>query len=161
MIVEQLNEAEAIAFRELRLTALKLHPDAFGSSWEEEIARPLTWFATTLREGCVVGAKLDEELLGIAGLRRADGLKTRHRATLWGMYVSPTARRQGIGAGLVRFVIEKARDQVEDLNLTVAAHNRDAISLYEAFGFVIDGVDKRALKVEGVYIDEVLMRLAF
>jgi ribosomal protein S18 acetylase RimI-like enzyme len=99
--------------------------------------------------------------VGIAGLRRADGLKTQHRATLWGMYVSPTARRQGIGAALVRLVIEKAREQVEELNLTVAAHNGAAISLYEAFGFVIFGVDKRALKVEGAYVDEVLMRFAF
>jgi RimJ/RimL family protein N-acetyltransferase len=48
---------------------------------------------------------------------------------------------------------------VEDLTLSVASHNEPAIGLYRRFGFTEYGHDRRALKVGGDYVDELLMRL--
>jgi ribosomal protein S18 acetylase RimI-like enzyme len=159
MLVRQLTNADAASFRALRLAGLRDHPDAFGSSWEEEAAQPLSWFADTLRDGYVIGCETDSALVGIAGFFRGERLKTRHRGTLWGMYVAPEARGQGVGSALVQHIIGHAQNTVEELNLTVAAHNQSAMKLYESMGFVRNGLDPRALKIAGEYVDEVSMRL--
>jgi ribosomal protein S18 acetylase RimI-like enzyme len=159
MLVRRLTEADASAFKALRLAGLQAHPDAFGSSWEEEVAHPQSWFVDTLRGGYVAGCEAHETLLGMAGFLRGDRLKTKHRGTLWGMCVAPEARGLGVGAALVRQIIEEAKGMVEELNLTVAAHNEAALKLYDRLGFVRSGLDPHALKVGDRYVDEVLMRL--
>lgn len=161
MLVRQLTNADATSFRALRLAGLKAHPDAFGSSWEEESEQPLSWFADTLRDSYVTGCENGGALVGIAGFLHSERLKTKHRGTLWGMYVAPEARGQGVGAALVQQLIGHAKNTVEELNLTVAAQNLSAIKLYESMGFVRTGIDPRALKIAGAYVDEVSMRLVF
>ncbi len=79
---------------------------------------------------------------------------------VWGMYVEPDGRRLGVGKLLLNVIVAHAKTEVEDLTLTVASQNEPAINLYRRFGFVEYGLDPRALKVDGVYIDEVLMRLS-
>ena len=160
VIVRKLIETDAQAFRILRLSALQSQPDAFVSAWEEEVDRPLSWFADILRDEYVVGAQIDGILIGTAALHRGDRLKTRHRATLWSMYVVPTARHRGVGATLVREVIGEARGTVEELHLSVGANNDAALKLYETLGFVRFGLDTRALKISNQYVDVVMMRLA-
>ena len=161
MIVRRLTQSDAETYRQIRLEGLKAHPDAFGSSWAEEVAHPLTWFRDKLRSEYVAGFEHQGALAGVCGLHRNDRLKTKHRATLWGMYVSPEARHTGAGACLMHDIVETARQTVEELNLTVAAHNEPAIRLYRRSGFVEIGLDPHALKIGSTYIDEVLMRLAF
>lgn len=48
---------------------------------------------------------------------------------------------------------------MERAELEVFASNRPAIALYEAAGFVHEGVKRRARKLEGVYDDIVLMAI--
>lgn len=161
MLLRQLTNADATSFRALRLAGLKAHPDGFGSSWEEESEQPLSWFGDTLRNCFVTGCEQGSALVGIAGFVRSERLKTKHRGTLWGMYVAPEARGQGVGAALVQQIIGHAKNRVEELNLTVAAQNSSAIKLYKRMGFVRIGLDPRALKIAGAYVDEVSMRLVF
>jgi ribosomal protein S18 acetylase RimI-like enzyme len=161
LLIRRLTGTDARTFREVRLAGLQAHPDAFGSSWEEEAEHPPSWFEERVQNGYVAGCELDGALVGVAGLYRGDRLKTRHRGTLWGMYVAPQARRRGVGAELVQDIIDAARGTVEELNLTVAAHNEPAIRLYRRFGFADLGLDPHALKIGDAYVDEMLMRLAF
>ncbi len=86
-------------------------------------------------------------------------MKTRHRAVIWGMYVDPEARGLGAGALLLSSLIDHARGRVEDVTLTVAAHNEAAVRLDGRFGFIAYGLDPGALKLGNDYIDERLMRL--
>lgn len=158
--IRRLTGPDAEAFRRLRLVALQAHPDAFGSSVEEESPLPVAWFAERLDGGFVVGALQDNALVGVAGLHRNDRLKTRHRGVLWGMYVAPDARGLGVGAALAARVIEEARTDLEALDLTVAAHNAAAIRLYRSAGFEEIGRQARALKIGDGYVDEALMSLA-
>lgn len=144
----------------MRLNGLRLHPDAFGSSFEEEVDRPVEAIAEALEAGFVAGCERSGLLVGVAGYRRNTHRKTRHRGGVWGMYVEPAARGLGIGERLLQAVIDRARGEVEDLLLTVAAHNAPAIALYRRLGFVEYGRDDRALRVDGADIDELLMKLA-
>lgn len=158
--VRRLRAADAAAFQALRLAGLRLHPDAFGSSFEEEVDRPLDRIGQSLETGFVAGCERDGTLVGVAGLWIGVSAKTRHRGGLWGVFVDPVARGLGVGERLVAAVIDEARGQVEDLILTVSAHNATAIALYRRLGFTDYGLDRRSLKLaDGGYVDELLMRL--
>lgn len=157
--VRRLRGDDAAAFQAIRLNGLRLHPDAFGSSFEEEEGRPLDGIAQALEANFVAGCEQDGVLLGVAGLRQGASVKTRHRGVLWGVFVDPAARGLGVGERLIAAVVDQARGQVEDLTLTVSAHNATAIALYQRFGFVEYGLDRRSLKLADGYVDELLMRL--
>jgi len=150
--------AEQVAdYRAIRLTALQLDPDAFGSTYEVEAARPLTWFEDATRNLAIFGAYADERIVGMIGFGRHTGAKIQHKGFLWGMFVHPSMRRHGAGAALLRAAIEHASPVVEQIMLSVVTTNQAAIALYEKFGFTPYGRETRALKIDGNYADELLM----
>jgi ribosomal protein S18 acetylase RimI-like enzyme len=155
--IRRLSPADAIIYRELRLEALRLAPDAFSSTFAVENVEPLTWFADRLERSAVFGALRGEELLGIVAFLARQGQKERHKGMLVGMYVRANARNAGIGRRLAEAVIEHARREVEILQLSVVAGNEPARRLYTSLGFVEYGIEKNAFKVNGRYWDEVLM----
>lgn len=150
--------AERVAdYRAIRLTALQLDPDAFGSIYEVEAARPLTWFEDATRNLAIFGAYADERIVGMIGFGRHTGAKIQHKGFLWGMFVHRSMRRHGAGAALLKGAIEHASPAVEQITLSVVTTNRPAIALYEKFGFTAYGNEAHALKVDGRYVDELLM----
>lgn len=162
--VRPLSLADAVAFRTLRLAALREAPEAFGSSYEEETARPLSDFADRLsapEPSLTFGAFVGGALCGIAGFRRESGLKTRHIGLLWGVYVAPTQRGTGLAKALVESVIAHARRHIVILHADVGADNHAARRLYEGLGFRCYGVQPKALLVDGRFIDEALLALDF
>lgn len=160
--IRRLVVADAAAFRDLRLRALRDHPDAFGAAFEEEVAYPPERFAERLTSGVVLGGGIDaEQLDGMAGVAVPDDLKARHKAHLWGMYVRPEARGTGVAQSLIRGCVEYARTVAEEIVLGVGTHNHAALARYRSMGFEECGFERRALKVEGRYVDEILMAVRF
>ena len=162
--IERLQPSDAEAFRTIRLAALKAAPDAFGSTYDREAARPVSAFADWLASSTVFGAcdgrrPVDRHLVGMAGFQREAGPKTAHKAFVWGFYVEPEWRSRGVGSALVASLIDAARDVVEQLTLTVVEGNDAAIALYTKAGFTAYGVEPRALKAASGYANEVLMAL--
>ncbi|KPF72465.1 hypothetical protein IP88_09915 [alpha proteobacterium AAP81b] len=155
--IRRLGAADAAAFQALRVQALTDHPRAFGSDPAREAARTLAEVVTALETDHVLGA--GTPLVGLAGFYMTPGLKRVHRGVLWGMYVAPAARRQGLGAALVAAIVAHARTRVEELRLGVAVDNAEAIALYQAAGFAAVGIDPHALKVGDCYVDELIMAL--
>ena len=121
--IRRLAPADAGAYRELRLAALANHPQAFGSSHEDEVRFDDDRWYQRLSGGAdlaTFGAAVDGQLVGTATCVRESHRKERHRACLVGMYVTPAARGRGIGAQLVTAVISHARDHgVDQLELDV------------------------------------------
>jgi len=155
--IRRLSADDAAVYRDIRLEGLRVNPEAFGSTFEVESTKPLTFFAERLASCDVLGAFRGTELVGVAGLLYRQGLKEAHKAYLWGMYVRAAARRFGVGRGLIVALVEIARRRVELLQLSVVSENVGARRLYESFGFVEYGVEKNALKQDGRCYDEVLM----
>lgn len=159
--VRRLEAKDAVDFRDLRLEALKAHPEAFGSSWDAELGKPATSWRETLEANAVFGGWVGSSpLAGMAGFHIRGGAKLQHKGVLWGMYLRPQARGTGLAGALVDKVIEHARLLVEDLTLSVVASNMAAQRLYRAAGFEQYGLERRALKVGAEYHDELLMTLS-
>ncbi|MBR1219298.1 GNAT family N-acetyltransferase [Bradyrhizobium sp. U87765 SZCCT0131] len=156
-VIRRLVAADAQDYRTIRLAALARDPDAFGSVYDIEVARPLSAFAERLASSTVFGAFLGERIVGMAGFKTESGPKDCHKAFVWGLYVRPSARGQGVAAALMAALIAEARLSVEQLTLAVVEGNAAAIALYRRFGFAAYGVEPRALKTETGYRNEVLM----
>ena len=155
--IRRLLPADAACYREIRLEALRLAPEAFSSTFTAENVEPLTWFAARLERSAVFGAFIGGGLVGVAAFIVKQGRKEAHKGALVGMYVRPHARMAGTGRRLVEAVIEHARPHVELLQLTVVSGNEPARRLYAKLGFVEYGIEKNALKEDGRYWDEILM----
>ena len=94
----------------------------------------------------------------MAGLSVGVREKEAHKATLFGMYVPPTCRGQGIGAQLVQAVLYEARArQVRLVQLTVTRGNAAAERLYAAQSFEVFGVEPMALRLGELFWDKVHM----
>lgn len=155
--IRRLAPADAVLYRDIRLEALRCNPEAYGSTFEAENARPLTWFSDRLSHSNAFGAFHDSVLVGIAELFIGEGEKEAHKGLLRGMYVRPSSRKAGVGRRLVETIIDFARKRVELIQLAVVSDNEQARRLYANFGFLEYGIEKNALKQDGRYYDEVLM----
>jgi ribosomal protein S18 acetylase RimI-like enzyme len=165
--IRRLGVEDAGAYWETRNRGLEEFPDAFTTSIEEGLATEPTALAKRLggngTDDFVLGAFCDDgRLAGYAGFQREARKKRRHTGRLVGMYVVAEFRRNGLGEQLLQSLIDAVRklDGMEQLNLSVRRSNAGAQRLYLRAGFVSYGVEKNALKVDGVYYDTQYMALA-
>ena len=156
--IRRLLPADAALYRDVRLEALRLSPEAFGSAYETESVHPVGWFAERLAHGAVIlGAFRGGELAGIVGFVREVGPKRQHKGMLVGMYVRQAARGAGVGRLLIEAALALAAQSVERVQLVVVKGNEPACRLYRRAGFVEYGLEKHALKIDGRYYDDILM----
>lgn len=164
MHIRRLTPSDAALFQAFRLSALRESPSAFGSSYEEEAE-----LTASVIEDClaskpdrgILGAFKNGELVGLIGLGRENLSKLSHKAFIWGLYVSPSARGQSIGRALLSEALTFARSvpEIRQVNLCVNANNENALRLYESVGFKAFGCEPGAMYINGELHDEVHMHL--
>jgi ribosomal protein S18 acetylase RimI-like enzyme len=157
--IRQLTASDVELFREIRLEGLRLNPEAFGSTFEDEEAAPVDKYLGWLTNSQIFGAFDGAPIVGIAAFGAFTGRKDSHKGYLRAMYVRASHRRTGASRLLVQAVIDAARTRVEVLQLSVVSDNLPAIRLYQSFGFIQYGLEKHALKQNGCYFDEIHMFL--
>ena len=98
-------------------------------------------------------------MAGIVGLAFEPREKARHKATLFGMYVSADFRQHGLGHELVQAAIAEAQNHpaLKLLQLTVTAGNDAAFNLYQRCGFIQFGLEPLAVRVGEDYFDKIHM----
>ena len=151
--IRALNTGDAEQFFELRRLALHDAPFAFAASPEDDLACSAASAGEILSratQSLVFGA-FEQRLLGMLGLYRDRHAKAAHKAHLWGMYIRPEARRQGLGRGLLGAAVAYGRslDGVSTLRLSVSETAGEAKALYESVGFQVWGVEPEALRHDG------------
>jgi len=153
-LIRVLTPDDASAYRALRLRGLREHPDAFTSSYEEDVQHPLAVTAARLATPRVTlwGGFVQGLLSGVVGLERETRAKNRHKATVVGMYVAPEAAGRGLGRALLAALLAQARaEPLQLLVLTVTQGNVQAQRLYEHCGFRSFGIEPKAIQVAGTF----------
>jgi RimJ/RimL family protein N-acetyltransferase len=120
----------------------------------------------TLIEGILGGGGVQmlavttaDEVVGWCDILRHSQDGFRHVGSL-GMGLLPDYRGRGLGRRLAVQTIDAARTAgIERIELEVFASNAHAIALYEAIGFRVEGVRRKARKLDGQYDDNVIMAL--
>lgn len=164
MAIVRLTPLHAQAYRILMLEAYARHPDAFTSSVEERAALPLAWWQARLAPGpdaveAVWASTSGTAIQGVAGLSFEQREKVRHKATLFGMYVRPEQRGQGLGRQLVDAVLTQARahPDIALVQLTVSEGNAGALVLYRGAGFEVWGCEPLAVRVGEAFVRKLHM----
>ncbi|WP_339260520.1 N-acetyltransferase [Lysinibacillus sp. FSL K6-3209] len=167
MEIRILSKSDAQVYQEVRLSALKNNPEAFGSTYEREVNLSLQTVAERIEattDKFVLGAFHNNgSLVGIVTFVREDSPKTSHKGNVFGMYVAPEGRGRGLGKLLMSELIKRAKccEGLEQINLTVVSDNSSAQKLYKSLSFEVYGLERKALQFNGHYYDEELMVLYF
>jgi GNAT superfamily N-acetyltransferase len=142
--VRRIMEDDAELLRDIRLRALKDAPTAFGSTYAGESAFDAEEWQKRARhrsrsENDATFFAFDgEDCCGIIGCFRKTDEPTM--AAIVSMWVSPHARRKGVGKCLIETVEQWARGhQLSHLFLDVVSINTAAIAFYEKCGFHCTG----------------------
>lgn len=144
-------------YRDLRLEALKGDPSAFGSSFEEEETFTEGEWRKKIQN--VLFALSDDRPIGMVAYVFDAGHKTKHIAEIYGFYVNPDHRGEGVGTRLLEHVLLLIRRKrgIVKARLYVNTEQRAAVSLYRKTGFVVRGKMKKELKVGGRFYDMSIM----
>lgn len=152
-IIRELNEHDTDAFLALKERGLTTDSEAFEATLEDdppsypEMVRARLSHASVQSGDIVLGA-FAPELIGIIAITRGGRTKRQHKADLHGMYIVPEHRGKGLGKTLLARSLEMARrmNGLEEIQLIVAVHNREAVALYERFGCIRVWTERHALK---------------
>jgi ribosomal protein S18 acetylase RimI-like enzyme len=141
-MIRPLEQHDLDVYREIRAQALVSDPDAFGETLEAFIARSdvelRAWFTrhASSRGAVILVEERDGVAVGMCGCGLYD--RDPRDGYLWGMFVSPSVRRQGVGAALLREAVAFLRPLgVGRLRARVAASNPGAVAFYRRAGFTI------------------------
>jgi putative acetyltransferase len=106
----------------------------------------------------VLVSELEGKVVGMVGIHLLKGVRQRHSAFL-GIMVRIEYQRQGIGKNLMENILDLADNwlMLVRIELDVTADNEKAISLYQSFGFKIEGTKKYAIMKDGKYADLLMM----
>jgi ribosomal protein S18 acetylase RimI-like enzyme len=133
------------------LEAYERAADAFTSTAEERAAEPDAFWVKRIADptgmSVAFGAFEGSDLVGTIAVEFSAKPKTRHKALIIGMYVSPATRGTGVGRALLDAALKYAqgREGVLRLNLTVTEGNEPAVNLYQSVGFESFGVEQMAI----------------
>ena len=159
--IREAIDSDTEQFRQLRLNALQESPTAFPGDYSAYVNRPKSFWKERVKTGeggMIFFAEHESQLIGMTGIRRGEWPKTKHSATLWGVYVLPEWRGLHIAEALIDACTEWAKsNDVNTLHLGVTAASTSALRCYQRCGFTICGTEPRGIFYEGKYYDGYFM----
>ena len=136
--MRQCGLRDALALRAIRLEALTLAPEAYGSTYRETVTWPVERWRSLCRRGNYYLAHSEGAVVGMV----SGGTNDQYPGMQWlyGLYVSPGARGTGVATQLVGAVEEWARrERASSLHLHVSDSSRRARAFYDRVGFAASG----------------------
>lgn len=137
MEIRTIRPDEWRELRDLRLRALADAPDAFGATYDEELASPdEAWRLRADRPDRMIFVAVDDtgRFMGMGSGGPAPDAPGF--GAIYGMWVDHAARGQRVGEGIIRAIAAWATAAgYERIGLGVTVGNAPAIALYERLGF--------------------------
>ncbi len=159
----QLKPADAAAYQRLRREMLVNAPYAFLSAPGDDRMEDPAEVEQVLGvpEQAILGIRAAGGLVSVAGIARSPRVKCRHRASIWGVYTTPSERGRGHARAVLSACIDHARSWhgVTLVGLSVSAKSAAARALYVSLGFEQWGVEPAAMRIDDEDLDEVYMVL--
>jgi len=142
--IRRVEPGDGLRLKSVRLAALEDSPDAFASTHAAEVARRDEEWAQRAQAGSTGASRITlfaEGAQGVVGLiggyRATDSRSTVELVSMW---VTPSARRAGVGRALVEAVVDWAREtEASEVALGVVQGNAAAQRLYDEMGFTTTG----------------------
>jgi len=151
-------------YRAIRLCALKEEPQAFASTYEENLHKPSEMWAERLTQALegknqwLYFAEQNGNLVGMAGafMRENESIPE-----VIAVYVTREARGQGVAKKLMMTLISAIKENslIHILHLEVNTKQTAAIELYKKCGFIIIKTKANTLG-DGIVHEDYLMELA-
>ena len=137
MEIRTIRPDEWRELRELRLRALADAPDAFGVTYDQELAAAdQAWQDRASRPDRKMFVAVDDHGRFVAMGSGGPAPDAPEYAAIYGMWVDPAARGQRIGERIIRNIADWARTAgYAAIGLGVTVGNGPAIALYERLGF--------------------------
>jgi len=161
VVIREGNLGDVNRFRKLRLFALQESPLAFGQDYETSLNySPEIWQERLQNDEHSVTfiAEHGQKLMGMTGILRRPLPKTKHSATIVGVFVHPEWRGLRIADSLIDACIEWAMSKgVVIVKLSVNAENTSAIRCYQRCGFSIYGTEPMGTFYNDQYYDGYMM----
>ena len=135
----------------LRLRALRDHPSAFGSDYEQSRRTGPTYMERGYFDGGVnrlfAAFAPGGDLVAQAGTY-GDAGKRSHIAYVISVYTHPDHRGHGLASALVQACIDHLRscESITSIRISVNASNTVALHTYEKLGFVTWGEEPDAIR---------------
>ncbi len=136
--VRRAGIGDEAVLRDLRLRAMQDAPDAFGSTYERELARSTSDWQKWLSPGVTFILEAGGGPKGlVAGVRDAADPSVVHLMAMW---LDPAHRGSGGADALAASLASWAASQgARTIRLEVMQSNRRATRFYERIGFYVDG----------------------
>lgn len=147
IIVRNLSSNDWQLYKCIRLRSLVESPDAFGSTYEEEVSFSNDkWLdrvnvGSRAKDALPLLAEIDEQAIGLAcGVIHSVNDKY---AMVYQMWVDPSVRGRGVGKALLKRIMNWAAEaKMHGVKLDVTTSNEGALKLYSPAGFVNFGEPK-------------------
>lgn len=121
-------------YKRIRLEALELEPQAFGTTYDEASSKPDEYWRnklSTIADNIFVFARVGGEIVGTVGAYFEDG-----QATIVGLYLRKEFRGMGLGKKLVQEIIKEIQVRgIGKVKLDVRPTQKTARALYQSLGF--------------------------
>jgi RimJ/RimL family protein N-acetyltransferase len=161
IVVRAATISDIDEFRALRLDAIQDSPIAFPADYTVTINHPMSFWENRLTSDesrTIFFAEHENQLIGMTGIYKGELPKTKHSATIWGVFVRPEWRGLRIAESLIEACIGWAKShEVKIVKLGVTAASTSAVRCYQRCGFIIYGTEPREIFYEGQYYDGYLM----
>lgn len=102
-----------------------------------------------------------EKIIGWCDITPLDRPIFKHIGSL-GIALLAPYRGKGVGKAILEIALQAAKAKgLTRIELTVREKNKPAIKLYEKFGFVVEGVHKNGVCINGKYENHIFMALLY
>jgi ribosomal protein S18 acetylase RimI-like enzyme len=144
--IVELPVEEWRAYRQLRLEALQESPQAFGSSYKDQLEKPDSFWQSRLEEAAngekswLLFARVGDQPVGMIGafLGGIENPEASDQAFIIAMYVTPAWRGRSISRLLMHAILSTLKDHdIHTVRLGVNVEQTVALHLYERFGFSV------------------------
>jgi len=155
--IRALTDEDVEAYKEIRLEMLQDKPEAFGDSYENTKDQDLDFYLHRINNGSIFAAFLENKIVATTGYFIKQGIRSDHKAYIWGVYVQPKHRGNGLSHRLLEYVLKNLPPSVTVAQLAYTKGNISAEKTYKKAGFKEWGIEEKAIKVDNQFYDEIHM----